>query len=411
MPSGSAVIRYQGRRGVVWRIKYRDANGRQIQETLGRGSEGWNNKKAQAQLRARLVAVERDGYIKPETTSFATVAATWLRNYAATKALKRTTQRGYEQIVNNHLEPAFGTLQPADVTVERIERYVARKLRHGFSPASVNRQLNVLSLVMRAAVKQRLVNTNPLPLVDRPREPRRRWKILTPAETLRVERALDHLVSEAETDRDREDRQAVLAMFVTLMGTGIRRGELLGLRWHSVLLADPDGAVLRVEETWVKNGADTPKSQAGHRTIALGARVADALFEHRARTKYGSDEDRVFANPRTGRPFDDERYAEILRLALTKAGIDEYVRPCHDLRHSSITNAAAAGTSPEALMSRAGHSSYTTTRRYIDLAGEHFREDADRLERRLWGESGTNSRYKIEADSPAEAGAAATESA
>jgi hypothetical protein len=55
---------------------------------------------------------------------------------------------------------------------------------------------------------------------------------------------------------------------------------------------------------------------------------------------------------------------------------------------------AAAGTAPEALMSRAGHSSYSTTRRYIDLAGVRFREEADRLENRLWGSNGTNSRYQ-----------------
>jgi integrase len=77
-----------------------------------------------------------------------------------------------------------------------------------------------------------------------------------------------------------------------------------------------------------------------------------------------------------------------------KAGIEGDVRPAHDLRHSSITNAAAAGTKPEALMSRAGHASYSTTRRYIDLAGEQFREEAERLEERLWGQSSTNRRTK-----------------
>jgi integrase len=77
--------------------------------------------------------------------------------------------------------------------------------------------------------------------------------------------------------------------------------------------------------------------------------------------------------------------AEIVRLAFARARIDGNVRPAHDLRHSSITNAATAGTAPEALMSRAGHSSYSTTRRYIDLAGERFRDEADRLEHRLWG--------------------------
>ena len=59
-----------------------------------------------------------------------------------------------------------------------------------------------------------------------------------------------------------------------------------------------------------------------------------------------------------------------------------------------ITNAAAAGTPPAALMARAGHSSFTTTQGYIDLAGETFREEADRLERRLWGETSTKTGTK-----------------
>ena len=81
---------------------------------------------------------------------------------------------------------------------------------------------------------------------------------------------------------------------------------------------------------------------------------------------------------------------------MKRAGIEGHVRPCHDLRHSSITNGAAAGTPPEALMSRAGHSDYATTRRYVDLAGERFREEANRLEKRLWGDSGTKKRYQVD---------------
>jgi integrase len=60
------------------------------------------------------------------------------------------------------------------------------------------------------------------------------------------------------------------------------------------------------------------------------------------------------------------------------------VRPFHDGRHTSITNAAAAGVSPAALMARAGHSDFATTQLYIDLAGETFREEADRLEERVF---------------------------
>jgi hypothetical protein len=55
--------------------------------------------------------------------------------------------------------------------------------------------------------------------------------------------------------------------------------------------------------------------------------------------------------------------------------VSGYVRPFHDGRHTSITNAAAAGVSPAALMARAGHSDFATTQLYIDLAGETFREE------------------------------------
>src|SRR5207244_1651124 len=128
---------------------------------------------------------------------------------------------------------------------------------------------------------------------------------------------------------------------------------------------------------------------------ALGPRLAGELFEQRGRTAFDGDDERVFPNPRTGNPFDVGRYSELLRSALKRARVEGNVRPCHDLRHSSITNAAAAGTPPEALMARAGHSDYATTRRYIDLAGERFREEADRLERRLWGGSGTKNGYQV----------------
>ena len=62
------------------------------------------------------------------------------------------------------------------------------------------------------------------------------------------------------------------------------------------------------------------------------------------------------------------------------------MRPFHDGRHTSITNAAAAGVTPAALMARAGHSDFATTQGYIDLAGETFREEAELAEERMLGQ-------------------------
>jgi integrase len=189
----------------------------------------------------------------------------------------------------------------------------------------------------------------------------------------------------AKGDR-RDDLTVARAIFVVIMGMGLRRGEILGLRWRHVALADPDGACIRVEETFVRSGIDTPKSQSSRRTVALGRKVADTLFALRGRTAYDGDDELVFGNPRTGNPFDVLVYAKLYRKALVKAGITDYVRPFHDGRHTSITNGAKAGLNPAALQARAGHASFSTTQRYISLAGEMFREEAEQLERRLWGE-------------------------
>jgi hypothetical protein len=74
MPRGAAVIKYAGKRGTVWRIKYTDTAGQQVQETLGPESHGWTRKKAEAELHERLVRIERKGYQRPKPLSFAEYA-------------------------------------------------------------------------------------------------------------------------------------------------------------------------------------------------------------------------------------------------------------------------------------------------------------------------------------------------
>ena len=81
----------------------------------------------------------------------------------------------------------------------------------------------------------------------------------------------------------------------------------------------------------------------------------------------------------------NKRYADTFRAALVSASVKGEVRPFHDGRHTSITNAAAAGVGPGALQPRAGHSDLSTTQRYIDLAGVLFRDEADVAEARMFG--------------------------
>jgi integrase len=258
---------------------------------------------------------------------------------------------------------------------------------------------------MKAAVRRGLIRDNPVAHVDPLPVGRRKWRILSPAEIRGVEQAFDEMIEEAEEGSEqRAWRHVARTTFLVTHGLGLRRAEILGLRWRHVRLTDPEGAWLRVEETLVRGKIDTPKSERSERTIALGPRVADELFEHRARSAYQGDDERVFMSPHRGTPLNPKRYADTFREALAKAEIGGYVRPFHDGRHSQITNAAAAGTNPAALMARSGHSDFKTTQLYIDLAGETFRPEAELLEARLWGASatpsGTKGGYKVGDPSP-----------
>jgi integrase len=383
MRSGS-VIRYRGKRGVTWSIRYRDADGRRISETLGREAEGWTERRAEETLEERRVQVRKEHRRKLEPVTFAVFAREWIDERDAERELKLSTRQGYRSIIEGHLIPALGARRLDSVDVAELERYKVAK-RRDYAARTLNRHLNLLHSLFRAAARRGLVRMNPVADVDRPGEPRRRWRILSPVEIVRVERAFAELAGEAEDDERAWCEQARV-VFLTVVSAGLRRGEVLGLRWCHVSLADPAGAVLRVRETFVRGRSDSPKSEKSERTLALGERLASELFDHRARSAYAGDDERVSCNPLTGGPLDPKRYAATLRFALARAKITDYVRPFHDGRHTSITNAAAAGTAPAALMARAGHSDFATTQLYIDLAGETFRDEAELLEARLFGQ-------------------------
>jgi integrase len=116
----------------------------------------------------------------------------------------------------------------------------------------------------------------------------------------RVETAFVTLAADAGDETERSWIEQARVVFLFVYATGLRRGELLGLRWRNVHLADPAGPSLRVCETIVHGRADTPKSAASERTIAIGPKLSEELFDHRARTSYAGDDELVFCHPRQG---------------------------------------------------------------------------------------------------------------
>jgi len=160
----------------------------------------------------------------------------------------------------------------------------------------------------------------------------------------------------------------------------MRRGELIGLRWRAINLLE---AKIEVREAYVRGRFTTPKSKASRHVVELGPRTLAVLEEIRRRTAYRADDDLVFGHPTKGTPVDTSKLAKrYLKPALARAGIEKPFRPFHDLRHTSLTHAAAAGNPHIYVQARAGHSQGSITERYMHAAQVLFPGAAARSEER-----------------------------
>jgi len=135
MPAGAAVIQYQGQGGAVYRIKYTDAAGKQVLETLGPERDGWTDKKARVTFK---------GY-----------AETWFEQEAAKRRWKPKTIQTY-RFVRERLLEAFGPMKLDSIRPRHVAGYIAAMSRtHGAS--SVRRDVDVLHAIFKSALAAELV--------------------------------------------------------------------------------------------------------------------------------------------------------------------------------------------------------------------------------------------------------------
>ncbi len=391
MPRGANVVRYQGKRGAVWRIRYRDAAGRQVQETLG-PEPPWTERKAQRELGKRLAAVA-EGFRKPDRVTFSDFAERFVREYLPGRNLKRTTLENYRYILDGHLLPYFDDLVLTELEArpELIDGYIALKAEEGLSPKTIQNHLLLLNVMLRRALVWRLIRSNPVSSIDRPSLVQPEMSVLTETEIARLANAYDELIAEA-SEAERPWWTLAKSIVLVALGTAMRRGELVGLRWRSVNLLE---AKIEIRETFVRGRFTTPKSRASRRVVELGPRTLAVLEEQWQRTAYRADEDLVFGHPTKGTPVDTSKLAKrYLKPALARAGIEKPFRPFHDLRHTSLTHAAAAGNPQIYVQARAGHSQGSITERYMHAAQVLFPGAAEKSEARMFGLASARARVK-----------------
>jgi integrase len=340
----------------------------------GRPSAGYFTKRlAEDWLRDTLDGARRGtlpGLFRTGAT-FADAAAEWLRYVSEDRDVKPSTLTDYRSVADR-LVDVFGSLPVEEVTAQRIEDWRAGLGSDRARPLTNrtrNKSLTILGGIMERARRLYGLPSNPARDVDKLREryDATRFDFYSPEEVWALVRA-------AATEQDG-------AIYLTAAFTGLRRGELIALRWRDV---DFERSAVRVASSYANGKLTAPKSGHG-RAVPMVAEVAEMLARLSHRVEFVGDDDLVFPGE-IGGYLDGSALRRRFLAACGRAGL----RPIrfHDLRHTFGTLAVRGAESIVELQNWLGHAEVSTTMRYT-----HYREQQDAAKRLA-------SAFRIEAASP-----------
>jgi integrase len=361
-PVSGHVFRVARRRGPVWYAKYRLPDGRQVQKRVGpawtrrgRPAAGYFTKRDAEGCRRDSLDDPRAGAFQRSPVTFDRAAAEWLRYVEHDRGCKPSTLRDYRNALRLHVLPAFGELVLEDITPVMVERW--RASLH-VSARTKNKLLTIVNGVFRRAARAFGSRHNPVPEIERLRaRTKLELEVFSTEEIMALARAA---VSEQDA-----------AIFLTAAFTGLRRGELIALRWRDVDFA---GSVIRVRASYAGDVLTTPKS-GKVRSVPMAGLVASTLARLQTTRRWSTgDDDLVFVGE-LGGYLDGSALRRRYIAALDNAGLRRL--RFHDLRHTFGTRAIAKADILR-VKEWMGHADVQTTMRYLHYVPR--REDAALLD-------------------------------
>jgi len=307
----------------------------------------------------------------------------WLTSIEGT--VSSSARHAYRNHVEAHIIPAIGKVRLTELRAAQIEVALStwqtkaagrRKKKVQLSSRTVGHVFATLRTALKRAVRQRSIAWNPCDGVDPPRVERKEMRALDTVAAAALIRACE--------------RGTIGAAIVTSLGTGLRRGELLALRWSDV---DLKAGLLTVQRAIERSDRQSrfkdPKTKRSRRTISLPRFVVERLRRHRLEqaqwfwaNSLGRTNGETLVFERAGEPWVPNTFGTAFAHTLTDAGVP-HVR-LHDLRHTFASMALDAGVDLKTVSNALGHSTISTTADiYAHVTDSLMRDAADRIDRAI----------------------------
>lgn len=293
------------------------------------------------------------------------------------QAVRRGTSDNYDYIYKNHHESYFGSWKLSDITDHEIRVYRKRMLDKGYAPSTVNQNIKILCMPLKAAVKQGIIDSYPCDDIRKVKENKVK---IDPLSFDELNHWLDYLYK-----KDKEWFDLILFW----SRTGLRPGELFALRWENVDLFNNQISIC--ENRPYFGGTGPTKTETSDRIINLRPAVVNALKSQQVRT--GMINKWVFLNIRQNQ-WNQTTFRDAFKYYLRLAGLK--VRPPKQMRHTFATLHIGAGESITWVSETLGHSSVEITlKRYNRFIPNLTRQDGSAFEKALNGHIGDTDRYKL----------------
>ncbi len=346
------IVKRSKRKG-TWSLKI--ATGKDI--ITGKYKYQWftvqgSKKDAEKRLAEILHEIDTGAFINPAKTTLADFLRRWLDDYAKPNLSPKTVE-GYEHVITKYLIPAFGMIMLSQLKPEHLQRYYAEKRKSGLSAQTVRHHHAILHKALKTAMEWELINRNAADSVSCPR-----------AQPVEMQ-----TWNEQEVNKFLEVAKGTpyYALFYLALFTGMRRSELLALRWQDIDFIMSEVYVNRSLHV-LKGGKvilRSPKTKMGKRAVALPPSAYLVLDEYRKTQeanfllvdKVLSETDYVFSN--LGEPLLPNTVSHAWGKTVTRAGI-KYIR-FHDARHTHASLMLKQGIHPKIVQERLGHSSISIT--------------------------------------------------
>ena len=315
-----------------------------------------NRTEAQKRLREILTELDKGIFTKPGKTTLADYLNIWLQDYCKPSLSPRTLEL-YSYICRVHLIPTIGKITLTELKPQHLQNLYSRKLSSGLSPRTVQLCHVAIHKALKNAVRINLLSRNVADAVQKPK----------------IQRPEMHPMTENDLSRflDAAKQGNYYTLFYTYLFTGMRRGELLAVRWSDLDLSGMQISVSRTMKylNGVKNHITfrEPKSQKSRRLIALSPSNVAVLEEHRKDQEQMRESLQLPPITENDLIFTHWDGSPLLPPTVTHAWM-KLVRKCglkgirlHDARHTHATIMLKQGVHPKIVQERLGHSTISTT--------------------------------------------------